>query len=166
MAQVVKDELDELIKVHSCTSDRTWQKLRLLILERDHYICQRCGNKANSVHHKQYGPISSSDLISVCPVCHLKLHNLDPDLVNYKAFNRRDLDKAIQVLEKRIVEVEENLKGYVDGEIQPFLPLEQRYKYGISSREWGQACINLLSNRLREMREMLDQLKEEYGGKA
>lgn len=58
--------------------DPRWQKKRLLILERDRWQCQSCGNeqKTLNVHHKIYLPnkdpwdYSNSQLITLCEACH------------------------------------------------------------------------------------------------
>lgn len=54
------------------------KKLRVLIRERDNYICQLCGDKqdkrAFSVHHIDYDKLNcnSNNLITLCVKCHAK----------------------------------------------------------------------------------------------
>lgn len=55
-----------------------WQKKRLLILERDNWTCQSCGDKESMlhVHHFRYLPnnkpweYSDEFLITLCQYCH------------------------------------------------------------------------------------------------
>jgi 5-methylcytosine-specific restriction endonuclease McrA len=55
-----------------------WKKRRLVILERDKWICQGClTRKADHVHHLTYDRLGNElafDLISVCWICHDKAH--------------------------------------------------------------------------------------------
>jgi len=57
-----------------------WRKRREQILFRDNYTCQECGFKTHlEVHHKKYGykyPWLSpdKDLITLCEICHAKIH--------------------------------------------------------------------------------------------
>ncbi len=56
-----------------------WIKKRDLVLKRDNYICQACLiNKANQVHHLTYKNVFDEplfELISICKLCHDKIHN-------------------------------------------------------------------------------------------
>lgn len=59
----------------------SWRRLRREVLERDHYLCQRCKrNPATVVHHiiprKERPELSRelSNLESVCDACHNALH--------------------------------------------------------------------------------------------
>lgn len=66
-------------------SSAAWKKCRLLILQRDHHLCQHCLKRkvlkpADTVHHiveyqtdKTLG-LSEDNLISVCAACHNKIH--------------------------------------------------------------------------------------------
>ena len=64
--------------------DPRWKKRRLQILERDFFICQKCGHKSNSnhVHHVVYisghEPWEYNDeyLITLCKRCH-ELEHID-----------------------------------------------------------------------------------------
>jgi 5-methylcytosine-specific restriction endonuclease McrA len=56
-----------------------WKRLRSLVLERDNYRCQKCGeDKKVIVHHVQPrragGEDKENNLISLCPICHRKEH--------------------------------------------------------------------------------------------
>ncbi len=59
-----------------------WKEKRLLVLKRDKYLCQAdLTNPATQVHHKTYrgvdftGREPSFELVSLCAVCHAKIHN-------------------------------------------------------------------------------------------
>jgi hypothetical protein len=56
-----------------------WKKLRLLVLNRDKYICQGClKNQATEVHHQSYLHFKKEfmfELISLCNHCHSRYHN-------------------------------------------------------------------------------------------
>jgi 5-methylcytosine-specific restriction endonuclease McrA len=56
-----------------------WQRKRYIVLKRDNWICQKCGAKANQVHHKKYARRIGKEpikwLISVCTPCHNKIHS-------------------------------------------------------------------------------------------
>lgn len=57
--------------------DPRWQKMRLMILNRDNWSCQFCGDKETTlhVHHKKYNgepwKAHNDDLITCCQDCHL-----------------------------------------------------------------------------------------------
>jgi 5-methylcytosine-specific restriction endonuclease McrA len=56
-----------------------YEDLRQQILRRDDWRCQSCGSRQNlQVHHKQLRSQRGSDddlnLITLCAVCHEKLH--------------------------------------------------------------------------------------------
>ncbi len=59
-----------------------WQRVRLLILERDNFQCVKCSNlKYLQVHHLTYKNhcwehLHLEDLITVCSNCHKKIHKL------------------------------------------------------------------------------------------
>lgn len=50
-----------------------WQKIRLAVLERDHYICAYCGNEANEADHitpvNAGGKDEMSNLVAACKPC-------------------------------------------------------------------------------------------------
>ena len=64
-----------------------WNRLRHYIFKRDHYICQICGRKCDSLtksrrphcHHiipiSEGGSSHPSNLITVCERCHKLIHN-------------------------------------------------------------------------------------------
>ena len=56
-----------------------WQRKRYVVLKRDKGICQRCGAKAEQVHHKKYARNIGTEPIkwleSICKECHYKLHS-------------------------------------------------------------------------------------------
>jgi 5-methylcytosine-specific restriction protein A len=77
-----------------------WDRLRLEILKRDDYLCQRClparATSATEVHHirekARGGDDSPSNLISTCATCHREEHGV----VTKHGFDRhgRSLDPA------------------------------------------------------------------------
>lgn len=69
---------------------KAWEKLRLIALDRDNYLCQSClkDNKitdAKIVHHITYvdhdfsKALDLDNLVSVCQDCHNKIHANDND---------------------------------------------------------------------------------------
>lgn len=56
-----------------------WQQTKYYNLERDKYVCQVCGGKAQTVHHKSYRfiytDLEDHDCISVCFKCYEEIHN-------------------------------------------------------------------------------------------
>lgn len=66
---------------------KEWQAVRSYILKRDNYLCTRCGNPAEEVHHiihltpTNITDISialhESNLTSLCRSCHFEEHSLD-----------------------------------------------------------------------------------------
>jgi 5-methylcytosine-specific restriction endonuclease McrA len=50
-----------------------WNKLRLTVLERDHYTCAYCGNEADTVDHiiakNNGGEDNASNLVAACRRC-------------------------------------------------------------------------------------------------
>jgi hypothetical protein len=55
-----------------------WRHKRLLVLERDNYVCQGCmQQRATQVHHLTYAHVGHEllfELVSVCETCHHRLH--------------------------------------------------------------------------------------------
>ncbi len=56
-----------------------WKRKRYVVLKRDNWTCQYCGNKATEVHHKKYarrniGKEPIKWLVSICRNCHQKIH--------------------------------------------------------------------------------------------
>jgi hypothetical protein len=56
-----------------------WKKKRYVVLKRDNWVCQRCGAKAEQVHHKKYARNIGTEPIkwleSICKDCHHKIHS-------------------------------------------------------------------------------------------
>ena len=57
-----------------------WKRKRYVVLKRDNWTCQYCGDKATEVHHKKYarrniGREPIKWLVSICRSCHQELHN-------------------------------------------------------------------------------------------
>ena len=68
-----------------------WGKIRNEVLERDGNWCQDCEMAIGSeVHHLTYKNIfkeEKADLITLCPVCHGKRHNIERCITDdYEAF--------------------------------------------------------------------------------
>lgn len=65
-------------------TSKQWEDTRKAYLISKHYICERCGEHADMVHHKEYitpdninNPnitLSFNNLIALCNVCHNKEH--------------------------------------------------------------------------------------------
>ena len=61
-------------------STRAWRRLREQVLRRDGYTCQRCGARAELVHHalpvqmgtRELAPMNG--LVSMCWLCHRREH--------------------------------------------------------------------------------------------
>ena len=68
---------------------KEFQDIKPLIKERDNYTCQICGEKEHPMKHQRYGEITNlrvhhideditnnleSNLITLCQVCHMRLH--------------------------------------------------------------------------------------------
>jgi hypothetical protein len=72
----MKDSYSEKLK------DPRWQKLRLVVMERDGWKCRFCfsDDETLAVHHKRYAESrnpwdsSASDLVTLCEGCHSALH--------------------------------------------------------------------------------------------
>lgn len=67
------------LEEHSQEYKDQWRKLRSTILERDNYLCQYCGFRAEKwqiVHHIDGNPSNNSDcnLETICPMCNLVHH--------------------------------------------------------------------------------------------
>ena len=58
-----------------------WKEKRVLALERDNYLCQKCKIKsASDVHHLSYenlGNENLNELLSLCRECHLEIHRFE-----------------------------------------------------------------------------------------
>lgn len=56
-----------------------WQRKRYVVLKRDNWTCQYCGQRATQVHHTRYAKYNIGKepiewLESVCRSCHESLH--------------------------------------------------------------------------------------------
>ena len=75
-----------------------WSKeLRLLIRQRDSYICQLCGNYGNTVHHIDYNKQNCkySNLITLCKSCHSKT-NINREFWEKLFINYLNTKKEVQ----------------------------------------------------------------------
>ena len=57
-----------------------WKRKRYVVLKRDNWTCQYCGDKATEVHHKKYARINIGRepikwLVSICRKCHQEIHS-------------------------------------------------------------------------------------------
>ena len=94
-------------------ANRKRKELRERILKRDNYSCQTCGyspslviigkRKSLHIHHidKNRENNSDSNLITLCPSCHSKLHHLAKEIIRRKNIR---LGKQIRILEDEIKE--------------------------------------------------------------
>ena len=55
---------------------RLFYSMRSIVLERDNYTCQDCGNKGNAIHHKDENKNNNSidNLVTLCVSCHTICH--------------------------------------------------------------------------------------------
>lgn len=53
-----------------------WQKARKIALKRHDFVCQRCGRRAQLVHHRDHDPANNdqSNLEPLCRDCHEAHH--------------------------------------------------------------------------------------------
>jgi 5-methylcytosine-specific restriction endonuclease McrA len=59
-------------------------KVHNMVLERDSYICQRCGSLENPVIHHIDGDDTNNkipNLVTLCNKCHLTLHRQTEDII-------------------------------------------------------------------------------------
>lgn len=82
-----KDKYDAYMK-----SDE-WKKVRLLVLERDGYVCRCCNRNSDqttlSVHHSTYKALYNEtehleDLITLCRFCHSGIHRVKSNINRFK----------------------------------------------------------------------------------
>ncbi len=72
--------------------DPRWQKKRLLVLERDEFTCQSCGDTKSTlhVHHIKYSKtpwsVKATSLITYCDFCHKMIELLIKRFPFYKIF--------------------------------------------------------------------------------
>lgn len=70
-------------------NSKEWQKCRDYVLRRDNYLCVRCGNPAEEVHHKKHLTpknitdvsisLNPDNLICLCRDCHFAEHKDDKE---------------------------------------------------------------------------------------
>ncbi len=63
---------------------KSWLKVREAVMQRDHYLCVRCGEVGQEVHHKEWikpeninDPnitLNMNNLVTLCKDCHHKEH--------------------------------------------------------------------------------------------
>ncbi len=75
----LKKKENKTQKAQKYIQSKKWNIKRKSVLDRDNYICKRCGafDIRLSVHHKTYKnhyKEKQDDLISVCDQCHTELH--------------------------------------------------------------------------------------------
>ena len=68
-------------------NSKQWQQVRDYVLRRDRYLCTRCGDPAEEVHHiERLTPenvgdpsvsLNSDNLISLCRDCHFREHEIE-----------------------------------------------------------------------------------------
>jgi 5-methylcytosine-specific restriction endonuclease McrA len=74
----------------------SYRSLRGLVLERDHWRCQRCGSLGGvEVHHIEprgrLGDDSEDNLVTLCCCCHRRLHQLKAKLPHQHATVKTDV---------------------------------------------------------------------------
>ena len=70
---------DRTRKYRDYLKSDAWKRKRYVVLRRDNWTCQYCGNKATQVHHLRYAKYKIGKepikwLISLCASCHKKQH--------------------------------------------------------------------------------------------
>jgi len=86
---------------------KEWHEIRLRILKRDSFKCQRCGSKKQlQVHHIHYlnGVLDVPDifLITLCRDCHRKQHGLEKPRKKKKQ-KQREKFPGYKIRGKRVV---------------------------------------------------------------
>ena len=80
-------------KYYAALNKKKWARVRRLVLERDNWRCQHCGEYGNEVDHiipleKQGDPYCLSNLQNLCRGCHIQKSNADrgiqPDIETSK----------------------------------------------------------------------------------
>ncbi len=103
--------------------DPRWQKKRLIILDRDNFQCQWCGDTESTlhIHHSHYKgnpwEVEDYELSVICEKCHWIMHNKDnfneielalyslvheysAPFVNYNSFKKCDLVHILDIITK------------------------------------------------------------------
>lgn len=84
--------------------DPRWQKLRLLVMQRDNFTCTLCGDNRTTlnVHHEAYNGkpwnISIDLLKTTCMHCHSVIHELEPIPVDSVTKNISLISKCWEVV--------------------------------------------------------------------
>ena len=70
---------DRTRKYREYLKSDAWKRKRYVVLRRDNWTCQYCGNKATQAHHLRYAKYKIGKkpikwLISLCASCHKKQH--------------------------------------------------------------------------------------------
>jgi 5-methylcytosine-specific restriction endonuclease McrA len=70
---------DRTRKYREYLKSDAWKRMRYVVLRRDNWTCQYCGNKATQVDHLRYAKYKIGKepikwLISLCASCHKKQH--------------------------------------------------------------------------------------------
>lgn len=83
-------------------NSKEWQKVRNFVLMRDKYLCKKCGNPAEEVHHIIHlSPanifdvriaLNPDNLICLCKDCHFAEHKVDKLQGIKKASKAADCD--------------------------------------------------------------------------
>ena len=83
ISRKAKEKYKRWREKHPCkTQAEGWETIRKKVLERDNYICQICGKKANEVHHTDGSGSNHftrdmnnniDNLITLCHACHMKI---------------------------------------------------------------------------------------------
>src|SRR5580765_196960 len=75
-----------------------WRDRRTAAFRRAHGNCERCGEPAEHVHHKNYANLfaeRSDDLEALCAKCHAEEHHLHPANDNQLRFRFEDDDDEV-----------------------------------------------------------------------
>jgi len=97
-----------------------WKNKRLIILKRDNYCCKKCNSKNNlQVHHKKYingrmcWDYPNSFLITLCKICHDKLHK-ETKIEVIKDKKTKTKDKKITKKQKRYKKLYPNMYNFYE----------------------------------------------------
>lgn len=79
-----------------------WKRTRELVLRRDFFLCVKCGEPAEEVHHKKHLTpenindenitLNMENLVSLCKDCHFKEHYRDKAR-GHRKYNANDRDE-------------------------------------------------------------------------
>lgn len=112
--------------------DPRWQKVRLLVMNRDNWSCVRCKSSdlTLQVHHKRYDKgkepweYEYSNFETLCFKCHEKEHDIKPEK-SFEAiqqmvvgkFEKREEPEVITSINEQMLSLQEKLKTQVDDDI-------------------------------------------------